>query len=171
MANTYVLISSNTLSSSAASVTFSSIPSTYTDLVLKVSVRSDRANTQDDVRITFNSTTTNYSYTYLRGSGSAAISGSSTTDPWEWFGNMDAANATSNTFANGELYIPSYLASQNKPTSAIMAMEDNVSSPVYLTANANLWRNTAAITSITLALGFGNFVSGSSFYLYGIKNS
>jgi hypothetical protein len=138
--------------------------------VLRVSARSDRANTQDDIRITFNSTTTNYSYTYLRGNGSAASSSFSASDPWTWFGNIDAANATSNTFANGELYIPSYTATQNKPAGAIMAMEDNATAS-FLTANANLWRNTAAISSINLALGFGSFVSGSSFYLYGISNA
>ena len=168
---TYTLISSNVLTTTAASVTFSAIPSTYTDLVVRASVRSNRANTQDDMRITFNSATTNFSYTYLRGSGSAAISGNTTADPFVWAGNIPAANATSNTFGNGELYIPSYTASQNKPSSAIMAMEDNVSSPVYLTANANLWSNTATISTIYLYLGFGSFVSGSSFYLYGISNS
>ena len=168
---TYTLISSNVLTTTAASVTFSSIPATYTDLVVRASVRSNRANTQDDMRITFNSATTNFSYTYLRGSGSAAISGNATADPFVWAGNIPAANATSNTFGNGELYIPSYTASQNKPSSAIMAMEDNVSSPVYLTANANLWSNTATISTIYLYLGFGSFVSGSSFYLYGISNS
>jgi len=168
--STYQLISSNVLTSSAASVTFSSIPATFTDLAVRVSLRSDRANTQDDVRITFNSTTTNYSYTYMRGNGSAVTTSFSTSDPWTWFGNIDAANAASNTFANGELYIPSYTVSQSKPASAIMAMEDNATAS-FMTANANLWRNNAAISSITFALGFGSFVSGSSFYLYGIKNS
>jgi hypothetical protein len=167
---TYTLIESQVLGSTTASVTFSAIPATYTDLVVRASVRSDRANTQDDVRITFNSTTTNYSYTYLRGSASAATS-SNAADPYAWFGNIPAATATSNTFGNGELYIPSYTASQNKPSSAIMAMENNVTSPVYLTGVANLWSNSAAISTIYLYLGFGSFVSGSSFYLYGIKNS
>ena len=167
---TYTLISSNVLTTTAASVTFSAIPATYTDLVVRVSARSDRANTQDDIRITFNSTTTNYSYTYLRGNGSAVVSSSVNSDPWTWFGNIDAANATSGTFSNGELYIPSYTVSQNKPASAIMAMEDNATT-AFMTANANLWRNTAAISSINFALGFGNFVSGSSFYLYGISNA
>jgi hypothetical protein len=168
---TYTLISSNVLASSAASVTFSSIPATYTDLVVRVSARSDRANTQDDMRITFNSTTTNFSYTYLRGNGSTTTSSYVTADPYNWAGNIPAANATSNTFGNGELYIPSYLASQNKPSSAIMAMENNVTDPVFLTANANLWSNSAAISTIYLYLGFGSFVSSSSFYLYGISNA
>ena len=171
MANTYTLISSNVLSSSAASVTFSSIPTTYTDLVVRASVRSDRSNTQDDMRITFNSATTNFSYTYIRGSGAAITSSNVTTDPFNWAGNIPAATATSNTFGNGELYIPSYTASQNKPSSAIMAMENNVTSPVYLTGVANLWSNSAAISTIYLYLGFGSFVSGSSFYLYGISNA
>ena len=170
MATTYTLINSNVLTSSAASVTFSAIPSTYTDLVLRASVRSDRANTQDDMRFTFNSATTNFSYTYIRGTG-AATSSSSATDPYNWAGNIPAATATSNTFGNGELYIPSYTTSQNKQSSAIMAMENNVTSPVYLTGVANLWSNSAAISTIYLYLGFGSFVSGSSFYLYGISNA
>ena len=75
MANTYTLISSNTLTSSAASVTFSSIPATYTDLVLRISARSDRVSTTDRLRLTFNSdTATNYSNITLVGDGAAASS-------------------------------------------------------------------------------------------------
>jgi hypothetical protein len=174
MANTYTLISSNTLSSSAASVTFSSIPATYTDLVLRVSARTTEANTDSSFNVTFNSdTATNYSRTRLVGNGATAsssrLSNSTSIDTSH---NANGSTSTSNTFSNVEIYIPSYLVSQNKPVGLSNALENNTTT-AYINASAGLWRNTAAITSIVLngIPGAGSFASGSSFYLYGIKNS
>ena len=172
MATTYTLISSNTLSSSAASVTFSSIPSTYTDLVLRISARTATTGQAiDTITFQFNSSGgTAYSVTRLSGDGStAASSRNSGVSVINGFFVLDAADATANTFGSVEFYVPSYTASQNKPVSVIGAQEDNNAS-ARIAATAGLWQNTAAITSIT-ATGGGNFVSGSSFYLYGIKNS
>lgn len=168
---TYNLIASNTLTTSAASVTFSAIPNTYTDLVLRYSARNDDTTTILGVR--FNGdTATNYSTTILRGNGSAASSLSYNTTRTQLFeqDGIEPSTMTANTFNNGEIYIPSYLVSQNKPMSTFTVTEDN-SSTAYMSAIANLWRNTAAITSINLYSNGGNLVSGSSFFLYGIKNS
>lgn len=172
MANTYTLIASNTLSSSAASVTFSSIPSTYTDLVVRWSTRSDRSSVSDTMKLRLNSDTgNNYSWTYLLGNGSAASSGVNSALDYDSLGAADGATATSNTFANGELYIPNYLSSTKKPMSSINAQEDN-NTAAQLWVNALLWQGTAAITSLTFSVNIGpNFVSGSSFFLYGISNS
>jgi len=170
MPSTYTLISSNVLGSSAASVTFSAIPSTYTDLVLKVSIRTDRADANDSIYIQFNSDSTdsNYSYSRLWQTGTSAGSSRASN---RRIGNVDGNNAASNTFSNGEIYIPSYTASQNKQIGAHNAGEDNTNN-VSQDAVALLWRNTAAITTIGILPVTGpNFVSGSSFYLYGIKNS
>jgi hypothetical protein len=83
----------------------------------------------------------------------------------------DGASATASTFANAELYIPSYTASQSKPLSLVSMAEGNTTN-FSMGANAGLWRNTAALTSINIVSFVGaNFVTGSSFYLYGIKNS
>ena len=175
MATTYELISSNVLTGSAASVTFSSIPSTYTDLVLKWSARSDLAASNVAYPyIQINGTAgTAYSRTYLYGAGSGGTGSSrnSSTDRI-YVSAVPAANATSNSFGNSELYLPSYLASQNKPLSSFDVVEYN-SATVDENINliAGLWSNTSAVTSISMALYSGNFVSGSSFYLYGIKNS
>ena len=175
MANTYTLIQAQTLASSAASVTFSSIPATYTDLVVRMSVRSDRANVADGLFLKFNSDTASvYSSTYLSVNNSDSIVGSgrgtgTSSDVYYYY--TDGANATSNTFSNTELYIPSYTASQNKPLSLTSMAEGNTAA-FSMGANAGLWRNTAAITSINIVSFVGaNFVTGSSFYLYGIKNS
>jgi hypothetical protein len=174
MANTYTLIASNTLGSSAASVTFSSIPATYTDLVLKVSVRSTRAATSNNFDMRINSDSSSlYSYTYIYGSGSSAASSRSSNDTSFFISTMNAANSTSSTFTSAEIYIPSYTASQNKPLGSFGAFENNSSTTNEIDANAHLYRSTSAITSLTLYSGLGSFSfdTGSSFFLYGIKNS
>jgi hypothetical protein len=177
MPSTYTLISSSTLSSSAASVTFSSIPATYTDLVLRCSVRHD--GTGGNVRyvtVQFNSdTATNYSDIYLFGNGSTAISGTDSnavpTDT-RWL-SMNGNDYTANTFSNSEIYIPNYLSTSSRPIGAYGVPENNASTANYIGAVAGLYRGTSAISSMVLKPqgSVGNFVSGSSFYLYGIKNS
>lgn len=174
MPNTYTLISSNVLSSSAASVTFSAIPATYTDLVLRISARSTRVANSNNLDLRINSDSSAlYSYTYLYGSGSSAASSRSSADTSLFISTMNAANSTANTFTSAEIYIPSYTASQNKPIGSFGAFENNSATVNEIDADAHLYRSTAAITSLTLYSGLGsfNFESGSSFYLYGIKNS
>ena len=167
--STYTLISSQVLGSSAASVTFSSIPSTYKDLVIRYSARLDAATTAS--RLSFNGdSATNYSDTAIYGNGSSA---SSTLDSSQTYirpyASTDSSAMTTNTFASAELYIPNYAASTNKPLSNFGVTEDNsTSTAVIIAATAALWRNTSAITSITFTANTGNYVSGSSFYLYGI---
>ena len=171
--NTYTLISSNVLSTSAASVTFASIPSTYTDLVLRMSVRTDQAgNFTSAGYVRFNSdSASNYSLTELYGDGSVGYPArqSSSTYGWWSYQGFNAAGTTSNTFTHVEMYVPSYTVSQNKPFSSISAGENNATTAI-LDNVALQWRNTAAVSSIFVG-NTANFVSGSSFYLYGIKNS
>lgn len=173
MANTYTLISSNVLASSAASVTFSAIPSTYTDLVLRISARSDNATTLDSIIYTVNGLSTSiYSYVYLRGSGTAASSAlASASGSGLLAYGADGATATASTFSNSELYVPNYTASQNKQLSWFGVQENNLAA-ANIAVSGNLTQTTSAISSITLSLNVGpNFVTGSSFYLYGIKSN
>lgn len=171
MANTYKLISSNTLTSSAASVTFSSIPSTYTDLVLKVSARGSGTTTDRNMYLRLNGlSTTIYSFTNLNGDGSTASSTRATAQT-EIFGVTNANGATASTFSNIEVYIPNYNSSVKKPLSVYSAAENNTTAST-IDINAHLADLTTAITSLTIALsGTATYLSGSSFYLYGIKNS
>jgi hypothetical protein len=84
---------------------------------------------------------------------------------------VDGATATANTFGSTEIYIPSYTVSQNKPLSIFSVQENNTSS-AFIVCAANLWRNTAAVTSIYLVPNTAsNFIATSSFYLYGISNA
>ena len=172
MPSTYTLISSNVLSSSAASVTFSAIPATFTDLVLRISARLDAATSDSTIKMFTNVSGSIYSVTQLRGFGSN--SGSTVASngvSWEK-NSFNAATSTSNTFSSAELYIPNYAGSTNKPASFFQVFENNSATTNLITVNANLLSSTTAITSITFEnYSPANFVSGSSFYLYGIKNS
>lgn len=171
MASSRRLIASQTLGSSAASVTFSSIPSTYKDLVLKVSARHTSPATFSTINVTFNGNTSNiYSLTMFRGNGSTVDSqNSSNTNPLAIGTGINAAASTANTFNNLEIYIPSYTASQNKPVSSVAVAETN-DTLAYIRADAHLFRSTSAISTILIDANSFNFVSGSTFQLYGLAN-
>jgi hypothetical protein len=78
---------------------------------------------------------------------------------------------SANTFNSVEIYIPSYTASQNKPFNTFGVVENNSAAggDTEIDAWANLYRDTAAISSIAIN-AYVNFVSGSSFYLYGLAS-
>ena len=171
MANTYTLIQAQTLASAAATVTFSSIPATYTDLVLQLSARSTSASAYQNLQIEFNgSAASNYSMTWLLGTGSAASSARQAATTEGWVGDIDAATSTANTFASLEIYIPNYASSNKKPFSSFSVQETNATA-ANIKTQALLWGLTNAITSIRFKPDGGNLDIGSSFYLYGIKNS
>ena len=174
MPSTYQLISSNVLSSSAASVTFSSIPATYTDLILKCSIRTDFAgSTTSRADIVINgSTSAIYSRTQLRDTA-GGVSSFRTANATILFGTTfaDAATATANIFSNDEIYFPNYAGSASKVISRYAVAEDNTTTDAAVSVQAGLFSSSAAITSIQLTFDTANAISGSSFYLYGIKNS
>lgn len=173
MATTYTLINSTTLSSAQATVDFTSIPATYTDLVVRFSVRATDAS--DWMIITLNNiTTTTTSETWLQGNGTVASSTrQANTNYFGGNGNdliINLSGSTANTFTSGEFYLPSYTASINKPSSFFLTTENNATAAT-ITALAGLWRNTATVNRITFDTAGTSFASGSSFYLYGISNA
>ena len=171
MANpTMTLIASNIVGSGGvSSVTFSSIPQTYTNLVVKMSVRDTSSGGYNNSLITFNGSSTGYSEIEIGYNGSSVYSASQSTTSLQ-FDRIDGNGATSNTFSNNELYIPNYTSSNYKSISADNVTETNGSS-ITISLGAQLWSNTAAITSITIAGASASFVQYSTFYLYGINNS
>ena len=169
MATTYTLISSNTLGSSVASVTFSSIPSTYTDLILYYSVRTARVAGIDLLRIRINTDTTANNFKYMRLSSDASTASSDS--GINLVGYADDTSNTTNTFSSGEIYIPSYNSSSNKPYNAYGATENNTTT-AYMAMFGNLWLGTSAINQIIISSdNTQNLLANSSFHLYGIKNS
>ena len=156
MPQTYTNIATQTLGSAAGSVTFSSIPSTYTDLVLII---SGTAVSSDTMTYQFNNDTgTNYSDTYLFGDGTAG-SGRHTSS-----GAIFGAGINT-TPSHQILNIMNY---SNTTTRKTTLLRGNASGTGAAVAFVGLWRNTAAITSIKLSIG-SNFATGSIFTLYGIK--
>jgi len=173
MAATYNLISSQVLGSSTASVTFSSIPQTYTDLVLRVSSTTNDGYFYDQFHIVFNSNTSAvYSDTWIKNNGSSGSSTNATGYSYNYvFAGIVGGTATANTFGSTEIYIPSYTSSQQKPFSSSFVNENNSATAYSVGAAADLFQSTAAITSIALTPAYGLFIANSTFALYGIKNS
>jgi hypothetical protein len=174
MANTYTLISSVTVGSGgAATIDFTSIPATYTDLKLVISGRTTEANYYSNLIMTFNgSSAANYSFLRFIGIGS----GTSTDGPFTgqsniYIGETDGSTATANTFGSFDVYILNYTGSTYKSISIDKAMENNSSTNYILGFVAALWSNTSAINRITLTPTSGNFVQYSTAYLYGISNA
>jgi hypothetical protein len=160
MASTYEKIATNTLSSTTSSITFSSIPQTYTDLVI---VNRAINTTQQSERLQFNSDTgNNYSVTYLLGTGSSAISGRGTST------NYIDLNYTDTTPATGIAHINNYSNSTTNKT-VLTRWNGTGSSDPYVAAYVGVWRNTAAINSITIFVSASTMAVGSTFTLYGIK--
>lgn len=170
MPSTNTIIAKQKLSSSAGSVTFSSIPGTYTDLKLLVSARSDWSTSHNDIiRIRFNGGgDTNNATRYIWGDGSSISTGAYT---YSSGGYCPAATATNNTFGSSEIYIGGYAGTAHAKPISISAAGENFASAASVIEAGARWNSTSAITSITLVLSVGSFVAGSSFYLYGITKA
>jgi len=158
-----------------ASITFSSIPATYTHLQIRVTARGTVADTSDAAYVTFNSDTgTNYAGHYLNGNGTAAAAASVTSSApaypmYVFF--FPAANATASAFGVGVADILDYAStSKTKVLRSITGADsngNNSSGRVYL--QSVLWNSTSAITTIKLTPMNGSFAQYSHFALYGIK--
>lgn len=159
---TYTLIASSTLGSATNSVTFSSIPATYTDLILVMNIKA-ASSTYPRIRVNGDSGS-NYSSTLLRGDGSTALSRRQTNvSQFDEF----AYNTLSTTqfvpvivnfndYANGTTY-KTFLARTSDAGQEVMA-------------SVGLWRSTSAINSIAISTNNSvNFTVDSTFKLYGIE--
>ena len=172
MANTFELIASSTVGSGGtATVTFSSIPNTFTDLCLKISFRDSSANDRRILFARFNGGTSGYSDKSIRAYNGTVASqtdngGNNSIAIWD----VPAANATSSTFSNVEIYIPNYAGSTNKSVSADGVGENNDANGAIAGLTAGLSTLTSAITSIDL-FAAANIVQYSTAYLYGVKNA
>jgi hypothetical protein len=173
MATTFTKIASVSVGVlGAANIEFTSIPSTYTDLCLKISGRSTHTSL-DQTEITFNGSATGYNYRSIFGDGSSAASygaGGSAITTYIPLQYLPGIAQTSNTFTSSEMYIPNYAGSNNKSVS-FDTVEENNATAAYALIYAAIWSNTAAIASIKIDPQNGNFAQYSTATLYGIKNS
>lgn len=165
MPATYIPIASTTLSSDTTTVTFSSIPQTYTDLVLRITSRATLAQNSAGFAVRFNGATTNVnmSGTWLREKDTVV---SSFRD--DGLLATGGSTITADTFGTAEVYFANYAGNTNKVYSSFFVIENNnATTGSQIAVQAGLFRDTAALTEIKVS----NFdiVSGSSFHLYGIK--
>jgi len=168
MADTFVKIATVTVGAGgSASVDFSSIPSTYTDLCLKVSLRTDGANRTGLITVNNDTTDANYTIKNLQGSGVAASSSGGNNRYTHW---LDYIGDTASTFSNSEFYFPNYTVAVNKSFS-VDNVAENDSIAAYMQLVAGLWSNTAAINRLTVTAFSGSFVQYSTATLYGISKT
>jgi len=175
MPTTYQKIASVTVGAGeAANIDFTSIPSTYTDLVVLYSMRGANASTIATVDITFNNSTSGYSNRSIFGTGTVMYTYTYNTLQYLWGGLYQGNSTTSNTFGNGQIYIPNYANSTLAKSVIIDQVSESNSTSgdaAFATINGGLWNNTAAITSVKLRNEYGNWKQYSTATLYGIKNS
>lgn len=158
MPGTYEPIATTTLSTNTATVTFSSISGTYTDLVL-VCVGTVVSGIHNNL-IRFNSDTgTNYSRTYMYGDSSSTFSGTSANQTALAFPYFDSISNMTIT----------HIMNYSNTTTYKTALSRNAQPSGTTTAEVGVWRNTSAITTVTITKGNQDFVTGSTFTLYGIK--
>ena len=160
MTATYKKIATSTLGSSQADVTFSSIPATYTDLVLISNVKLTTSGGEYIAYQLNSNTSVVYSSTYLYGTGSSALSGRVSDEASGRFGNGGISNF--------EVNITNFNNYSNTTTNKTVISRSSLTGSFTL-VYCSLWRNTSAINSIRLFPSTANWASGSTFTLYGIK--
>lgn len=178
MATTYKAIATVTVGSGgAANITFSSIPATYTDLLVMLSARAvSNGDTFCSLKISFNGSPsgTSYSNRWVYGDGTNKASNSNTLQdavrlPYA----INGSAATASTFGNAYIYIPNYAGSSNKSVSYDAVTENNAIE-AWASLQAGLWADTTAISSVVLTPIYSaseSFAQYSTATLYGIKNS
>jgi hypothetical protein len=174
MANTFIKIAAVTVGSGgASSIDFSSIPSTYTDLCVKVSARRSDAS-EGYLSLRFNgSSASDYWNRTIRGTGTAVSTSTDFNIAYLDFWVIDGTGYTSNTFASTDIYIAEYSGSLKKSVIAENVAEGNQTT-MYMQMTSGFWNVTSAINQITLyAAGApsGTFAQYSTATLYGIKKN
>jgi hypothetical protein len=164
MPKTYEPIATTTLGSAQSTVTLSSIPSTYTDLIIISQPKSTA--TEGIVYIQFNSIGgTSYSSTYVYGSGSSASSGRRTNSGL----GVIAENAYATSTAGATTFVTQVFNYANTTTFKTWLSRGNRTDSQGTEAMVGLCRDTSAINSVSFAIGGTTFAAGSVFSIYGIK--
>lgn len=165
MALTYDSITTSTLGTNSATISLTSIPATYTDLILVLNIVSPGGSVYTP-NLRFNSdTATNYSTTGMYGQGSSAGATSSTNATSMTLGNLVGNLGSTSPFI---VQINNY-ADTNLYKSVLSRGQNTNSAGGDVSAICGTWRQTAAISSITLGLNGGNYATGTMVTLYGIK--
>ena len=169
----YESIATVTLSTTTATVTFSSIPSTYSHLQIRGIARDNDANAlgSNNITLQFNSDTgNNYAFHYLYGDGSSAQAGNGTSQPIMLAGKLTNTNAITSNFSTTVIDILDYGNTNKYKTIRVLSGFDNNGSGLMF-YESGLWQSTSAVTSLDIKCGGASFVANSHFALYGIKGA
>jgi hypothetical protein len=158
------LIEAKDLTTSSATISFTSIPQTYTDLKLVLSARSSGSGIGMSMAISINGSSANFTAKNLEADGVTPASGAST----NYLANIPGSTATASTFGSVEVYFPNYTSSSYKSYSTDSVTENN-STTAYVNLISGIWKQSAAITSLEFTPSSGSFVQYSTAYLYGIS--
>ena len=166
----YESIQTYTLSSSQATISFTSIPSTYSHLQLRIMGRTTRtSDTQNAFIYTFNGSSSGYGYTHrMSGNGASTSSDAPNGSTYSFGSAMATDGSASNVMGVAVMDIVDYTSTDKYKTTRILGGNDqNGSGQIFLTSG--LWQNTAAINRIDLSVDSFNWAAKTTIALYGIK--
>jgi hypothetical protein len=175
MPTTYTKIALVTLGSNQTTVTISSIPQTFTNLLLKCNMRGTTSSSYQSINMTFNGDGSNvYSMTGIQSIAAAGDTigitagvGSSSS-----ITNGSTANAAvANTYSITDISILNYISTSLAKQITINSITENNTNNANITQQAHCFNSTNAISSISFTPSSGQFATGSTFYLYGLVNS
>lgn len=168
--NTLYPIAKTRLTTTATSISISNIPSSFDDLVLFTSLRSDRSGFENSSgRVKFNSSTTNYAWRQIVLVGTTPGHSTDTTRPLIY---IPSATATTSVFSNDMLYISKYATTSLKTFQLDNGFAVNNGTNSYMIGLGGYWNDTATIDTITIdEANSANFLANSTMYLYGIKRT
>jgi hypothetical protein len=163
----YDSIATTTLSTATSTITFSSIPATYTHLQLR-GIFNSSVTAQALLRLNSDSGS-NYSYHQLEGNGSSAVAGAgtSTTSIIHFVNGMESGTTAGSAFVVDILDYAN--TNKYKTTRALTGTDKNGSGQIFLVSGN--WRNTAAVTDISLTTNSGTFAQYTQVALYGVKGA
>lgn len=167
MTNKFNLINSVTVGAGGAStMAFTSIPSTYTDLLIKVSAKGATVQEAGDLLLTLNGSTSNFATQRLFTFQTTVYADTQS----NFVGQVPGSKVTANTFGSAEIYIANYAAGIHKSIAGDSSVETNSADGLEYIGTTR-WSDTSTVTSISLSNNAGNFVQYSTAYLYGIVKS
>lgn len=171
MPKTYEPIASSVVGTATGTITFSSIPQTYTDLVLTANIRISGTG-GEGASIRFNSDSgSNYSYTRIYASNSV-YSDRGSNQTLDEFGYYPGSDSTSGLFGNAIAHFQNYSNTTTYKNYLLRWNNSQTAGLQHVGYTLGLWRSTAAISTIVITANVAkNFVVGCSFNLYGIKGA
>lgn len=167
-AGAFDLLETQTLATSAASVTFTGLGSysDYKHLQIRAVTRTTRASSNDVVLLNFNSDTgSNYAWHSLRGNGSAVSSGAGTSQTYIQLGITQTTDNAADAF--GPLVADILDFSSSSKNTTVRSLSGQTTGNTFIDLRSGLWNSTSAVTSMELTQFGTNFVAGSRFSIYG----